>query len=81
MSFLGRTSFKSFTSRIRPYSHCHYDTRIPLFVPFFASAFTGCLLAKVIFYRMNLDIQYQYREFEQVKADLKEIKGMLGDKK
>jgi len=30
---------------------------------------------------MNLDIQYQYREFEQVKADLKEIKGMLENKK
>jgi len=34
----------------------------------------------MIFNRMNMDIQYQYNEFEKVKADLKEIKSILNKK-
>jgi hypothetical protein len=81
MSFLGRTPFKSFTSRIRPYSHCHYDTGIPSFSLFVAGVATGGFFTTLILCRMNSDIQYHYQEYEAMKAELKEIKGILGNKK
>jgi hypothetical protein len=93
MSFLRRSPILSVSHRLslsnrlsvphqtRSYSHCNYNENKPTFTPFFASLFVGGLFNWLIFHRMNLDIHYQYREFEQVKADLKEIKGILEKKK
>lgn len=81
MSFLRRIPIRSVSNRIRSYSHCNYNNNKPIFTPFFASLFVGAISNWMIFNRMNSDIQYQYREFEKLKADLKEIKGILEKKK
>ncbi len=89
MSFLYRSSSLGLTpvlglthvlGRIRTYScyhSCDYKNNKPLFSPFFASLFFGFFFSGLIFNRMNGQLEYQYREFEQLKADMAEIKKKL----
>lgn len=82
MSFLRRIPIRSLSNRVRSYSYCNckYDSDKHTLSPFFASLLVGGLFNLMIFNRMNMDIQYQYNEFEKVKADLKEIKSILNKK-